>query len=74
MALAIKLQHELFLRDPQETELGKKIIEQGILLIDKLGFEEFTFKKLASKIGSTEASVYRYFENKHRLLMYLTAW
>ena len=74
MALAIKLQQELFLRDPQETELGKKIIEQGILLIDKLGFEEFTFKKLASKIGSTEASVYRYFENKHRLLMYLTAW
>lgn len=31
-------------------------------------------KKLAEEIDSTEASVYRYFENKHRLLQYLIAW
>lgn len=74
MGLAIQLQHQLYLRDPQQTELGRKIIEHGILLIDALGFEDFTFKKLALKISSTEASIYRYFENKHRLLMYLTAW
>jgi AcrR family transcriptional regulator len=43
-------------------------------LIDKLGFERFTFKKLADALGSTEASVYRYFENKHRLLVYLVSW
>jgi AcrR family transcriptional regulator len=43
-------------------------------MIDQLGFEQFTFKKLANEIHSTEASVYRYFENKHKLLMYLIAW
>ena len=26
------------------------------------------------KIGSNESSVYRYFENKHKLLLYLTSW
>lgn len=42
--------------------------------MDKLGFEDFTFKKLATEIGSTEASVYRYFENKHKFLIYLIDW
>lgn len=74
MSIVFKLNEKLYLRDPQETDLGRRIIEQGILLIDKLGFEDFTFRKLAEAIGSTEASIYRYFENKHRLLVYLTAW
>lgn len=74
MALAFKLNNKLFLRDPQETELGRKIIQHGIELIDKLGFEQFTFRKLAEEISSAEASLYRYFENKHRLLTYLAAW
>jgi AcrR family transcriptional regulator len=39
-----------------------------------LGFELFTFKKLANQINTTEASIYRYFENKHKLLLYLTNW
>jgi AcrR family transcriptional regulator len=43
-------------------------------MIDALGFEQFTFKKLAAEIGSTEASIYRYFENKHKLLVYLVSW
>jgi AcrR family transcriptional regulator len=29
---------------------------------------------LGGKIGSTEAAIYRYFENKHKLLLYLSAW
>ena len=72
--IAFKLTSNLFLRDPQTSELGTKIIEQGIELIEKLGFEEFTFKKLGFAIGSPEASIYRYFENKHRLLLYLIDW
>ena len=72
--LSFKLNDKLYLRDPQHTELGQKIIQESIRLIDSLGFEQFTFKKLAEAIDSTEASVYRYFENKHRLLVYLTAW
>ncbi|MBL6448173.1 TetR/AcrR family transcriptional regulator [Fulvivirga sp. 29W222] len=64
----------LYLRDPQETELGRKILEVSIEMIDELGFEKFTFRKLAAKIESAEPSIYRYFENKHRLLVYLIAW
>jgi AcrR family transcriptional regulator len=29
---------------------------------------------LGEKIGSNESSIYRYFENKHKLLVYLTSW
>lgn len=74
IGIQITLNERLFLRDPQRTELGKKIIKHSILLIDEIGFEAFTFRKLAKKMSSTEASVYRYFENKHMLLLYLVSW
>jgi len=72
--LSFQLNNHLFVRDPQHTQLGQKIISQSVEMIDRLGFEHFTFKKLAEEIESTEASIYRYFENKHRLLLYLVAW
>ncbi|MCU0418572.1 MAG: TetR/AcrR family transcriptional regulator [Cyclobacteriaceae bacterium] len=72
--LTFRLNQNLYLRDPQHTDLGQKIIRKSVEMIDKLGFEHFTFKKLADEIESTEASVYRYFENKHRLLLYLISW
>lgn len=65
---------KLFLRDPEQSELGRRIIRQGIILINEAGFEETTFRKLADRMGTKEASIYRYFENKHRLLIYLVAW
>jgi AcrR family transcriptional regulator len=68
------LNEKLYLRDPQETRLGRNIIQHSILLIDEIGFEDFTFKKLAQRIESTEASIYRYFLNKHVLLVYLLCW
>ncbi len=68
------MNEKLFLRDPESTELGRKIVREAVKMIEKLGFEEFTFKKLAEKTGTTEASIYRYFENKHRLLLYIIAW
>jgi len=74
LSLKIKMNDKLFLRDPEETELGRNIIQHGIILIHKIGFEAFTFKKLAIEINTTEAGIYRYFENKHRLLIYITAW
>ena len=73
-SLAFKLNDHLYLKDPQHTLLGQNMISKSVELIDKLGFEQFTFKKLAKEIDSTEASVYRYFENKHRLLLYLVSW
>ncbi|SFB50083.1 TetR/AcrR family transcriptional regulator [Algoriphagus aquimarinus] len=70
----IKMNKGLYLRDPEDTELGRKILKHSVELIYKLGFEAFTFKKLAEDIGSTETGIYRYFENKHKLLIYITAW
>lgn len=64
----------MYLKDPESSDLGKRIIRGSIDLINEIGFDQFTFRKLSSEIESTEASVYRYFENKHKLLLYLTAW
>ncbi len=74
LSLQIKMNENLFLRNPEETALGREIILHSIVLIHKTGFESFTFKKLAEKIGTTEAGIYRYFENKHRLLVYIVSW
>jgi hypothetical protein len=74
LQLQIKMNEALFLRSPEGSELGKKIIKHSIELIYKNGFEAFTFKKLAEDIKTTEAGIYRYFENKHKLLVYLTSW
>jgi len=73
-AVELKINEGLFLRNPQRTNLGRKILQHSILLIDEIGVERFTFKKLAERINSTEASIYRYFENKHLLLLYLVNW
>ncbi|MCF8449979.1 MAG: TetR/AcrR family transcriptional regulator [Taibaiella sp.] len=72
--LQIKMNPSLYVRDPESTELGKNIIRHGIDMIYNIGFEEFTFKKLAASVGTTEASIYRYFENKHKLLTYIITW
>ncbi len=74
LQLQIKMNESLFIRNPEQSELGKNIIQHSIQLIYKNGLEAFTFKKLAEDIGTTEAGIYRYFENKHKLLVYLTAW
>ena len=70
----ITIGERYYTKNPQSSDLGKNIVAVSIAMIDELGYEEFTFKKLATQINSTEASVYRYFENKHKLLVYLTAW
>ncbi|WP_396186321.1 TetR/AcrR family transcriptional regulator [Flavobacterium sp.] len=72
--IKIQVNEKLFVKDPETSQLGKNIIQESILLIDSIGFEEFTFKKLGEKIGSNESSIYRYFENKHKLLLYLSSW
>ena len=74
ISVQIKINENLFLKDPQESKLGKKAIKDGISLLDEIGLESFTFKKLAARMGSTEATIYRYFENKHLFLVYLLSW
>ncbi|GJM36331.1 MAG: TetR family transcriptional regulator [Saprospiraceae bacterium] len=70
----IVVNSDTYLRDPNMSELGRKIVSESIEMIDELGFELFTFRKLGKKIESPECSIYRYFESKHMLLVYLTYW
>lgn len=63
-----------FIKQPDTSALGLRIISGSIDLIDELGFDAFTFRKLGLAIGSPEASIYRYFESKHKLLLYLASW
>lgn len=72
--IQVEVNEELYSKKPDSSELGQKIISKGIELIYELGFEAFTFKKLGEAINSPESSIYRYFKNKHILLVYLTSW
>jgi AcrR family transcriptional regulator len=72
--IKIEIPEKIFIKDPESSDLGKRIIEKSILLINEIGFELFTFKKLGNEIDSNESSIYRYFENKHKLLVYLFSW
>ena len=70
----IAISEKLYIKDPETSDLGKKIVKHSIILIDEIGFESFTFKKLGALIHSNESSIYRYFESKHKLLLYLSNW
>ena len=74
MQVQVQVAEQVYLKDPMTTDLGRRIIEQSVRLIDELGLEKFTFGKLAVALGTAESSIYRYFDNKHRLLIYLVGW
>lgn len=74
MQVTMQVTEPVYLKDPLSTDLGKRIIEQSVRLIDELGLEKFTFGKLAAALETAESSIYRYFESKHRLLIYLVGW
>jgi hypothetical protein len=72
--MRFEINESLFIKDPRDSELGLRILNTGLEMIESMGLENFTFRKLAIEINSTEASIYRYFENKHKLLVFLTNW
>ena len=72
--IKIEVNQELYCKNPTSSNLGQKILSKSIQMIGDLGFESFTFKKLGSAIDSNESSIYRYFESKYKLLIYLTSW
>jgi len=74
LKIHIEVTSNLYLKNPESSDLGLKIISNSIEMINELGFESFTFKKLGERIESPESSIYRYFENKHTLLIYLVSW
>jgi AcrR family transcriptional regulator len=63
-----------YIKEPQDSKYGRVLLENSVELMAEIGFEAFTFKKLAVKMDSSETSIYRYFENKHLLLVYLSSW
>lgn len=70
----ITVSDKLYKKDPESSELGREILAESVQLLNDIGLEHFTFRKLGEKINSPEASIYRYFENKHKLLLYLSSW
>ncbi|WP_417612562.1 TetR/AcrR family transcriptional regulator [Owenweeksia hongkongensis] len=72
--ISIQVNVNTHLKDPNSSELGQNIVDASIQMMDELGYEHFNFKKLSKQIGSSEASIYRYFESKNKLLLYLTGW
>ncbi|WNJ20024.1 TetR/AcrR family transcriptional regulator [Pontibacter sp. G13] len=72
--IQIQVNEKVYLKDPNSSDLGKRILGEGLLLIDEVGLERFTFRKLAKRLETTESSIYRYFENKHKLLIYFISW
>jgi len=65
---------KLYLRDPQDSDLGRRILRSGMELMHAMGLEDFTMKKLAQAMQTNESSLYRYFESKNRLLQYYFEW
>ena len=51
LEVRIKMNDKLYLRNPEESALGKKIVKYGLVLINKVGFEDFTFKKLSMSLN-----------------------
>ncbi|GAA4111833.1 TetR/AcrR family transcriptional regulator [Aquimarina addita] len=72
--IQITIESEFYTKNPESSDLGRRIVSHSIEMIDELGFEAFTFKKLGQRINSNESSIYRYFESKHKLLIYLMCW
>ena len=50
--LKFNLNEKIYVKDPESSDLGRKILQESVLLIDEMGFEQFTFKKLGERIGS----------------------
>ena len=74
LLINLSIDSSLFTKNPESSDLGKNIVRTSIEMIDELGYEAFNFKKLGERIHSNESSIYRYFESKHALLVYLFNW
>lgn len=70
----VSLDKALYAKDPVSSDIGKDILRESVKILAREGLEAFTFKKLATAMSSTETTVYRYFNNKHQLVMYLSSW
>ena len=51
-SIKLSVPDKIFLKDPESSDLGKRIVENSILLMNEIGFDNFTFKKLGLKIST----------------------
>jgi len=59
-------------RTPEEIEAAKtEILEEAVKLIVDIGYNNFTMRKLASKLGVTATTIYNYYKNKDDLYINL---
>ena len=71
VGIQITLNERLYLRDPQQTELGKKIIKHSILLIDQIGLT--LLSKLLKQCNLLK-HLFIDTLSQHMLLLYLVSW
>jgi AcrR family transcriptional regulator len=69
--IQMRIDPALYLKDPESSVTGQALVHEAARMIATEGMDAFTLKKLSTAAGFTEATVYRYFGNKHQLLMYL---
>ncbi len=55
-------------RDAQKTELRQTILDAAGALFLEVGYERFSMRQVAERIGYTATTIYRYFENKDALI------
>jgi AcrR family transcriptional regulator len=59
-------------REPSEVEAFKrKILENAVALINRVGFEGFTMRGLARMMGVTAPAIYSYYQNKDELYLFV---
>ncbi|MGC8579453.1 MAG: TetR/AcrR family transcriptional regulator [bacterium] len=51
------------------NSIKQKILEHALKLINEEGFEGFSMRKLASKLGVKATTIYNYYENKDELYL-----
>ena len=52
----------------------KDILDATLQLISDQGFHGTPMSQIAAEAGVGAGAIYRYFENKHLLLIYLVSW
>jgi AcrR family transcriptional regulator len=59
-------------REPSEFEAFKrKILENAVTLINKVGFEGFSMRELARMMDVTAPAIYSYYQNKDELYLFV---
>lgn len=55
-------------RSPEEIQkIREEILDKTLELINEVGFDNFTMRKLAGKLGLTATTIYQYYKNKEEL-------